>query len=262
MSPRRSILEELRDDGVLLLTLNRPGKLNAFDSLMHRELRDALCDAQANDRVRVVVLTGAGRAFSAGQDMAEMRPDLPVDPETHGFASFIDRLRAFDKPLLAAVNGVATGLGLTLLLHCDMVFVAESARLRCPFVALGVVPEVGSSYLLPLALGWQRAAEVLFTAGWIDAQRAVALGLALRALPDAELVPSTLARAAEIAAQPPEAVRQTKRLLLATRNPGVHAARQREDAAFAALLGSPENQEAIRAFFEKRAPDFSGSRSG
>jgi enoyl-CoA hydratase/carnithine racemase len=168
----------------------------------------------------------------------------------------MDALTAFDKPLLAAVNGVGVGIGLTLLLHCDVVLIAEGARLRAPFVPLGVVPEAASSYLLPLQLGHQRAAELLFTADWVDARGAVALGLASRAVPRDRLLPEARAIAARMAAQPLGALRWTKRMLLAVRADGIRAARAREDAAFAVRVGSPENREALRAFFEKRPPDF------
>lgn len=258
--PRTTVLEEKRAPGVLLLTMNRPEKRNAFDTTLYGELRDALRDAQQNDAVNAVVVTGAGRAFSAGQDFSEMNANPPKDGEPHGFPSFLDRLCEFDKPLIAAVNGSGSGLGMTMLLHCDIVYVAESARLRCPFVTLGVVPEAASSFLLPLIIGFQRAAEVLYTAEWIDARRSVELGLAARVVSDAELLPVALAKASEIAAHPPNAVRYTKRLLLATRAEAVRAARAREDAAFAERIGSPENLEAIQAFFEKRSPDFSRTR--
>jgi len=245
---------EALEDGVLLLTLNRPERKNAFDETMWREARDALADALADDAVRAVIVTGAGEAFSAGQDLGQMaaRPD----DEPPGFPGFMDRLTAFDKPLLAAVNGVGVGIGLTMLLHCDVVWMAEQARLRAPFVPLGVVPEAASSYLLPLQLGHQRAAEMLFVAEWIDARRAVELGIATRVVPRAQLLPEMRALAMRIAAQPLGALRWTKRTLLAVRADGIRAARRREDAAFAVRIGSPENQEALRAFFEKRPPDF------
>ena len=255
--PQQTILAERPHAGVLLLTMNRPDKRNAFNNPMYRELAAALGEAQEDDEVHAVVITGSGGAFSAGQDFAEMNANAPSDGQPHGFTAFMDRLCSFDKPLIAAVNGVGTGLGLTMLLHCDVVYVAESARLRCPFVTLGVVPEAASSYLLPLIVGFQRAAEVLYTAEWIDARRALELGLATRLLSDAEVLREALAKAAEIAKHPPQAVRQTKQLLLATRADQVRAARRREDDAFAERIGSPENLEAIQAFFEKRAPDFS-----
>jgi len=244
---------EARDGGVLLLTLNRPRQRNAFNRRMWHDLRDALGDAQDDRAVRVVVITGSPGAFSAGQDLGEMT-GVDEDP---GFGSFMDRLCAFDKPLLAAVNGVGVGIGLTLLLHCDVVFIAEGARLRPPFVTLGVVPEAASSYLLPATIGWQRAAEVLFTADWIDAARAVELGIASRLCPPATLLADARALAARIAAQPPQAVQHTKRLLIATRQDQIRAARGREDQAFTERIGTAENLEAIQAFFEKRPPDFS-----
>ncbi|RIL06901.1 MAG: hypothetical protein DCC71_04990 [Proteobacteria bacterium] len=252
---RTRVVERLAE-GVLELELHRPERKNAFDETMWREARDALADAQRDDAVRAVIVTGAGDAFSAGQDLGQM--NAPPGDGPPGFPSFMDRLVAFDKPLLAAVNGVGVGIGLTLLLHCDVVWMAEEARLRAPFVPLGVVPEAASSYLLPLQLGHQRAAELLFTAEWIDAPRAVELGLATRVLPRARLLPELRALAAKIAAQPLGSLRWTKRMLLAVREEGVRAARQREDAAFLVRVGSPENQEALRAFLEKRPADFRG----
>jgi len=124
---------------------------------MWHELRDALVDAQNDLAVRAVIVMGAAGAFSAGQDLGEM-----TGSDEPGFGTFMDRLCAFDEPLLAAVNGAGVGIGLTLLLHCDVVYIAEGARLRPPFVALGVVPEAASSFLLPATIGWQPAAEVLF----------------------------------------------------------------------------------------------------
>jgi len=250
---RETVIESL-EANVLTLAWNRPARRNAFDERMWREGRDALRDARSDDRVRAVVVTGSGEAFSAGQDLGEMA--APPRGEEPGFPSFMEALIGFDKPLLAAVNGVGVGIGLTMLLHCDVVWIAEEARLRAPFVTLGVVPEAASSYLLPLQLGHQRAAELLYTAEWIDAARTVELGIATRALPRAALLPAMQALARRIAAHPLGALRHTKRLLLAVRSDGIRAARAREDAAFAVRVGSPENQEALRAFFEKRPADF------
>jgi enoyl-CoA hydratase/carnithine racemase len=254
---RDTVLEE-RDGAVLVLTLNRPQQRNAFNRQMWHQLRDALRDAQDAPDVHVVVVTGAGTAFSAGQDLSEMSGG--AGGEDPGFGAFMDRLCVFDKPLVAAVNGVGVGIGLTLLLHCDVVLIAEGARLRPPFVTLGVVPEAASSYLLPAMIGWHRAAELLFTADWVDATRAVDLGLASRLCAPDELLPSARAVAARIAAQPPQAVQHTKRLLLATRRDQIAAARAREDEAFVERVGTPENLEAVMAFFEKRPPDFTKLR--
>jgi len=254
MQPETLIVEE--NEGVLLVRLNRPEQRNALNNRMYDELRDTLGEAQSRSALRAVVVTGTGKAFSAGQDLAEMASPPVADGAPHGFGPFMDRVCAFDKPLLAAVNGVGVGIGLTLLLHCDLVFIAEGARLRAPFVPLGVVPEAASSHLLPLLVGFRKAIEVFYTADWIDAQRAVELGIANRRCQPQELLSVALEAARLLARQPPEALRHTKRLLLATREEAVRAARRREDEAFAARIGSPENAEAIRAFFEKRAPDF------
>jgi enoyl-CoA hydratase/carnithine racemase len=252
---RETVIEEI-EGGVAVLTLNRPRQRNAFNDQMYDDLRDALYDAQENDSVRVVVITGAPGAFSAGQDLGEMgKPRKHAEGE-HGFGPFMARICQFDKPLLAAVNGVGVGIGLTMLLHCDIVYIAQGARLRVPFVPLGVVPEAGSSYLLPALIGFQRAAEVFYTAEWIDARKALELGIASRVCKPEELTPAIRAKATEIAAQPLGALRYTRRLLLAARSDAVRAARAREDETFAHRIGSPENLEAIRAFFEKRPADF------
>ena len=255
---RETVLSEHRDD-VALLTLNRPSKRNAFNDQQYDDLRDSLADAQADDTIKLAVVTGAPGAFSAGQDLAEMGV-APVyeDGMPHGFGPLVDRLSTFDKPLLASVNGVAVGIGLTMLLHCDIVYVAESARLRAPFVSLGLVPEAGSSFLLQAIVGPQVAAELLYTNAWIDAERAVALGLAAAKFPDGELLDRTLERAAEIASQPAAALRRTKQLLLDVRADVLAAARRHEESAMALEGGSPANVEAIRAFREKRSPDFTG----
>src|SRR4029453_2367677 len=203
---RETVLEE-RDAAVLLLPLNRPRQRNAFNRQMWHELRDALAAAQDDPAVRAVVVTGAGRAFSAGQDLSEMAGG-GGEP---GFGAFMDRLCHFDKPLLAAVNGVGVGIGLTLLLHCDVVYIAAGTRLRPPFVTLGVVPEAASTYLLPATIGWQRAAELLFTADWIDAARAVELGIASRVCAPDALLPAVRAIAARIPAPPARAGGPPKR---------------------------------------------------
>jgi enoyl-CoA hydratase/carnithine racemase len=254
---RATVIEEL-SQGVLLLTFNRPERKNAFNHQMWCDVRDALADAQQSDAVRVVVLTGAGTAFSAGQDLSEMTGGSPVESGgEHGFSSFMDRLCGFDKPLIAAVNGVGVGIGLTLLLHCDYVYIAGGARLRAPFVTLGVVPEAASSYLLPLLIGYRQAIDLFFESDFISADRALALGIATHLCEPEGLLAAALDRAHALAAKPLGSLRWTKRLVLATRQEQVAAARRREDAAFVHRVGSPENLEAVSAFFGKRRADFS-----
>ncbi len=252
--PRETLLEA-KQDGVLVLTMNRPAAKNAYNERMYNELADALVEALSDRDKRCVVLNGAPGAFSAGQDLGEMGA-LPKDGPV-GFERLLDALQAFDKPIVAAVNGVGLGLGLTILLHTDVNLVAASARLKLPFLPLGVVPEAGSSFLLPELIGYQRAAELVLTARWMSADEAVASGLALEKLPDERLMARALELAAAIAAQPPSAVRASKRLLKADTAARVKAARARENEEFLSRLGSPENLEAVKAFFEKRPPDFS-----
>jgi enoyl-CoA hydratase/carnithine racemase len=253
---RDTVTAEVRS-GVALLTMNRPERRNAFNDQQYDDLRDSLAEARSDDGVKVVIITGAPGAFSGGQDISEMgAPPRADDGKPHGFVPFIDELSSFDKPLMAAVNGVGVGIGLTMLLHCDIVYIAQSARLRAPFVSLGLVPEAGSSFLLQAIVGPQRAAELLYTSAWIDADRAVELGVAAAAFPDEDLLDRTLGKADEIAGQPLASLQRTKQLLLDVRKDAFSAAFAKENIAMAASLNSPANQEAIRAFREKRAPDF------
>ena len=255
---RETVLAEHRD-GVALITMNRPDKRNAFNDQQYDDLRAAFTGARDDDATKAVVLTGAPGAFSGGQDLSEMASQRVYnDGQPHGFVPFIDCLSTFDKPLIAAVNGVGVGIGLTMLLHCDIVYVARSARLRAPFVSLGLVPEAASSYLLQAIVGPQVAADLLYTNAWIDADRAVALKRAAAAFADVELLVHAMRKAVEIAEQPLASLRRTKQTLLAVRADAVTAARKREDAAMAAAISGPANIEAIRAFREKRSPDFRG----
>jgi enoyl-CoA hydratase/carnithine racemase len=224
-------------EGVRVLTLDRPGALNAFDSTLYRAAGAALDAARGDDGVTVVVLTGAGRAFSAGQDLDEMARLAAGEQVESGFPVLLDALQRFDKPLVAAVNGPAVGIGFTLLPHCDLVLAAAGARFRTPFAELGVPPEAASSYLFPARMGWQRAAEVLFTSPWLDAGEAVACGIALRVVPDQRLMDEALDLAGSIAAAPLAALRAIKATMLAGRADAVAAARAREEAAFARVLG-------------------------
>jgi enoyl-CoA hydratase/carnithine racemase len=229
--------------GVRLITFDRPEARNAFDTAMYAAAASAFDEAAGDDRVRVVVMTGAGPAFTAGQDLRELAALAQSDlsgghAAAHGFPRMLDAVTRFDKPLVAAVNGAAVGLGFTLLAHADLVYVAESARLRVPFAEYGVPPEAASSYLFPQRLGWQRAAEVLFTGDWVSAAQAVEWGLALRAYPDDELLPAALGEAARVARGSLAALRGIKRLMQAWQQPHVAAALQAEAGGYAAQLGA------------------------
>jgi enoyl-CoA hydratase/carnithine racemase len=154
------------------------------------------------------------------------------------------------------VNGLGVGIGLTMLLHCDVVFISETARLRAPFVPLGVVPEAAGSLLMPVRMGNQRAAIALYTGEWLDADAAVEAGLALRSVPPEKLLDETLELARRIGKMPVTSLVESKRLVVASRIDAIKAARAREDEAFARLVGAPANLEAITAFLEKREADF------
>lgn len=237
-------------DGIRLLTLNRPEALNAFNQALWLACRDALAAAAEDPSIGCVVITGAGRAFTAGQDLNEMAdPTVFEGGEEPGYRQFMPVLESFPKPLVAAVNGVGVGIGLTMLLHCDLVLMADDARLKAPFVSLGVTTEASASLLLPAAVGWQEAAHLLFTEPWIDAAMAVRIGLAWRAVPSADLLGEAMALARAIGSMPVASLVATKSLMLSARLDAVRAARLREEAEFERLVGSPENQEALRAFF-------------
>ncbi len=224
---------------VRIVTWARPEVRNAFNFALYESLADALRSAEAEADVHVVVLTGAGTAFSSGQDLrelAEIAAGTAPQGVEHGFLGLLEVLERYPVPLLAAVNGVAVGLGLTILAHCDVVLVADTARLRLPFTEMGVPPEAASSYLLPARMGWQRAAHLMLSSEWIDADEAVASGLAWRKCAPSLLMDETLRVAEAIAVRPAHATRTIKRLLVEAQLPAVVAARAREEAAFAEVF--------------------------
>jgi len=230
------------DEGaVRVLTFARPEKLNAFDSAMWYGLAEALDSASADDSVHVVVLTGEGRAFSAGQDIDEMAllatGQAPAGAEG-AFPSLLDAIGRFDKPLLAAVNGMGIGIGATILGHCDLVVMAETARLKTPFAQMGVAPEAASSYLLPLRLGPSLAADMLLRGRWLTSGEALAEGLALEVVPDEQVVGRAVELATEIAAAPLPSLRAIVGTMRGAHRDAITAARAREDAAFEALLAT------------------------
>jgi enoyl-CoA hydratase/carnithine racemase len=239
--------------GVVLLTLNRPEKKNALNNAMWRELQAAFEQASADDSVAVLLLTGAGKDFCAGVDLADF---ANADGE-HPYASCARVIAAFDKPWVCAARGIAIGGGATILFHADMVYVGESLRLRLPFVNLGLVPEFASSYTLQANIGARRAAELMYTADWIDAARALDVGIATAVCADETLLDTALERAQTVAQWPVSALRETKRCLKAVHQAGIEAAFKVEDEGMARQAGSPENIEAVMAFIEKRKPDFS-----
>jgi enoyl-CoA hydratase/carnithine racemase len=247
------LVEEAR--GVRTLVLNRPEQLNAFNQALCAALTRSLLDAESDDTVRVVVLTGAGRAFSAGTDLYELAQNgdfrgRPGEPQL--FESLLDRLTGFKKPLLCAVNGTAVGLGVTMLGHADLVFLAATARLKCPFTSLALAPEAAASVTFPLLLGRQAATWMLMSSEWIDSADAKAMGLAWKVAPDDDLLTEVLDHAYRLAAYPLSSLVASKRLISETFRPAISEGRERENAAFDQLLTNPESRAAVAAFAVRR----------
>jgi enoyl-CoA hydratase/carnithine racemase len=244
------------DHGVATLTIDRPAKKNAITGEMY-ELLVAHLRRAADDRaVRCVLVTGAGDVFTAGNDLKDfsnprfVQPDSPV-------LTFMHALAGYEKPVVAAVNGLAVGIGVTMLLHCDMVYAADTATFSMPFTGLGLIPEFASTLLLPLIAGRVRAAEKLLLGKPFPAPEAQVLGLVNAVLPAAELVPHARKIAQAFNALPPGAVRDTKKLLREGQAAAVQDAIRREASYFGPRLAGDEAREAIAAIIEKRPPDFS-----
>ena len=224
---------------------------------MYLEFTQALLDADRDESVGAVVITGRGAGFSSGQDlveMAAMAAGTAVEGSGQGFTGLLDALTEISVPMLAAVNGVAVGLGFTMLAHCDLVLVDAAARLRVPFAELGVPAEAGSSVLFPARMGWQQAARILLTSDWIGADEAVDLGMALRVCPAGTVVDETVALAARIAAHPRAATRAITALMREGQRDLVRAANQREQAAFARLLSGVAGTGTLAEYGAKATP--------
>lgn len=247
------------DQGVATITFDRPAKKNAITGEMYEQFVAHLQQAGADTAVRAVLVTGAGGTFTAGNDLKDFsnpkfaQLDSPV-------ISFMQGLAAFEKPVVAAVQGIAVGIGVTMLLHCDLVYVADDATLSMPFTSLGLVPEFASTLLLPQVAGRARAAEKLLLGRPFPAAEAVVMGLANAVLPAADVVAHARNVALMFTKLPPGAVRDTKKLLREGRAAEVKDAIFREAAYFGPRLAGEEAREAIAAILEKRAPDFSKFR--
>jgi enoyl-CoA hydratase/carnithine racemase len=234
-NPEQAVTEILvHEDGhVRRVTFNRPDRLNAFTSTSYSRLARILDESDAARDVSVVLLEGAGRGFSSGVDLASVGTEGSALGET--FDDLIESLIRFSKPLLAAVHGVAIGFGATLLLHCDLVIVADSARLRLPFTALGTTPEAASSVLLPQIVGLQRAADLLLTSRWITGREAAQIGLAARCCPEGSLHSEARAIAHALTELPDAALATAKRLVRAGASSLTRDALGRERAEARAL---------------------------
>ncbi len=247
---------ELREeDGILRVAFNHVEKKNSILPEMYVALNEAF-DRAANERsIRALLLESRGDIFTAGNDMASFL-DLQDQSQTNPTLKWMKQAALSEKPLIAAVNGPAIGIGVTILCSFDLVYAAEEATFLTPFVNLGAVPEAGSSMLMPGSLGWQRAAEFLLTGEKVSARRAYDMGLVNKVVPRAELEETALAAARNIASKPPESVRLTKKLMKGDTTALIDWI-DHEMVMFGERAQSEELREAVGAFLEKRKPDFS-----
>jgi enoyl-CoA hydratase/carnithine racemase len=254
-------------DAIATITLNRPERMNTISGPMLASLSDYLAKANADPKVRVVILTGSGRAFCAGLDLVDATQGSGIGSSAQAAAPSVNLdlrtapptvLFAMDKPTICALNGAAAGYGIDTALGCDIRIMGESAKLAAAFVKRGVVPESGGTWILPRLLGWSKAAEVIFTGRTLSAAECLGLGLANEVVPDAELMPRARAVAAEIAANAPLAVQSAKRLmrmgLAETFNDHVHHVYLQ----FLQLARTQDFREGMTSFLEKRPADFKG----
>jgi enoyl-CoA hydratase/carnithine racemase len=245
-----------RDAGIFTIRINRPEKKNALTNAMYTALGDALLEAAQDKAVRVVMFAGCTDIFCSGNDLKDFLSakgslkDLPV-------GRFIEILGNYEKPVVAAVNGAAIGIGTTLLLHCDLVYAGEKARFQMPFASLGLCPEFASSYVLPRLIGHVKAAELLMLGEVLNAEKALDMGLINEVLSPEAVEERAYAQAARLAKQAPQALRVTKRLMRQSYGVNMQKAIDVEMTHFSELLKGEEMQEAIDAFMQKRAADFS-----
>ncbi|MBM3103860.1 enoyl-CoA hydratase [Pseudomonas sp. V1] len=235
------------NNGLLTLTFNRPDKLNAMNSAMYTQLADLLLAADQDPRVDVIIITGGAQCFSAGNDLKDFLDNPPSDMDSPVFR-LMRIVMALDKPLIAAVSGAAIGIGTTLLLHCDQVLVSRTAKLRMPFVPLGLCPEFGSSLLLPRLLGHARAARLLLCNELLNGEQALQWGLANELHDDGEQCLNAAVQLAQrLQSLPQEALRISKRLLKDTHRQELDACVRREGLLFIERLHTPQAQAALRA---------------
>ena len=243
-------------NGVATIEIARPEKKNALTMAMYSAMAEALTAANDDAAVRAVLITGQPGCFTSGNDLEDFM-QRPPQGEESPVTRFMQALLACEKPVVAAVTGAAVGIGTTLLLHCDLVYVSDEARLAMPFVSLGLVPEFASSLIIPMLMGHARATEKLMLGEPFSGSDAVDCGIANAVLPAGEVVNHARRMAERFNALPPSAVSETKRLMRAPLRVQVAQVMDAENELFRQRLRSPEAMEAFQAFFQKRKPDFS-----
>lgn len=245
-----------RNGAVVAITLARPDRRNAITVAMYAALADAIEGASSDASIRLITLRGEGQDFAAGNDLADFLDAAPRDGGEIPVWRLLRALAQCDTPILAAVHGNCVGIGTTMLLHCDLVVADETARFSMPFVDLALVPEAASSLLFPRLAGRRRAARYLLLCEPFDVDEALEIGLVSHRCAPGGLIAELDRLAAALLAKPPEALRQTQRLLRAGARDEILARMELEGGQFAERLASAEVKEAITAFFEKRKPNF------
>ncbi len=246
------ILIAEQQDGLLTLTLNRPDKRNALNTELYKQLVAALREAAADEEVHVLLLQGQQDCFTAGNDLADFMGKNSLEPDDP-ILQFLHTLADFPKPVIAAVAGPAVGIGTTILLHCDLVYLADNARLQLPFVELGLVPEFASSLLLPRLVGHLKAAELLLLAEAMDAEEALRLGLANKVVAADGVLSLAREQGLKLAAKPPRALQKSKALLKQELKQAVHFVIDLEARAFAQALQGEEAQQRIAQKLKRRS---------
>ncbi len=245
-----SEIETRLDNGVLEVQFNRPEKKNAITEQMYKDLAQAFVSARVNDDIRVVLISGHKSCFTAGNDLKDFLENPPEDDDSPVFR-FLQTVADFPKPIVAAVNGPAIGIGTTMLLHCDLVFSGEGAKFQLPFVNLGLVPEFASSYLLPLRVGHAKASEWLLTGKMFDAHEAKAAGLINEVYKDEQFFSAALHHAQKLAQLPNESVMISKRLMKQTYMSHTLQIMDEEGALFRRRLASDDFKKAVDAFLSR-----------
>ena len=249
-----------KENGVLTISFNRPEKKNAITAAMYQTMADALRDAETDTAVRAILITGKPEIFTAGNDLEDFMKNagsLAKSDSVPPVYQFMQALNDAGKPVIAAVSGAAVGIGTTLLMHCDLIYLADNAKLSMPFTQLGLCPEFASSLVFQQIVGYQRAAEKLMLGEAFSAQEAFEMGFVNKVLPLADLLPYAQQVAAKLVALPAASIRTTKRLMKGAQPQAIVAKMAEENQHFAAMLNAPEAREAFMAFFQKRKPDFS-----
>jgi 2-(1,2-epoxy-1,2-dihydrophenyl)acetyl-CoA isomerase len=247
------------DEGVALITLNRPEKLNSYNRQMRLDFADALKRASADDAVCAVVVTGEGRAFCAGADVSAMDSKANVEDDLNTeYSALLSVIQTMPKPVIAAINGPAAGIGMTTALTCDLKVMGESAYLMSAFANIGLVPDGGLSWLLTQQLGYARAYQLAIEAEKIEAARALDWGLVNRTVADEDVLPNALGWARSLTDRAPLAMGQTKRVFRAASDQGLRNAMAYEAMAQRTLIATEDCAEGVKALFEKRKPVFKG----